>query len=697
MAEPRSMSDRDIDDVLKQIKEEMMKRKQLRAQNETNSELKKLNTTLTSNSAQKQPEIKVPTARDITNTFIKSSPIFSRDFTNWVHDTARYTQSSNDELAAMNKGLQSLNVGGTDNSDQLEYLDMISDQITGLSAASKDHSDKNLQRLDTISTGIGKLVDGVTFDGNDSLKMFVRLGTIDDTLMRTSDDLIDSNEDFYHKSLTASDKLIRLGESTKSKIGRGLGQVVNQLVRLREDMGRDNALLLSHMNEKEKDQGTTHPVATSVVPTVPNTDQNGSTGAGFLAGALGMGALGMLKKVLFAPLTLVRGLTGIFTSMSGLTGILGKASKFLRVGPLALITSIFEFGKGFFNAKEILGKSEVTILDRVRAGVSELFGGFGDLIDWVAKIFGFDSNMGKAVREGFLKISQKPFEWAQNVVDWFKNDLFAGIGLGTSLEDIPGKISDNLQKSLTELVDWISDGLVSAFNTAKDAMGGFIDDMKKGFAENVKKPFLNMINAITGAMFDVIGKFVDIIPDALGGAVAREKVEEMRKTMTIDVDPPEAKVEAPDAKPAAQDKAQTGDVQRDPNQTVERKPQPEAPEPKPAPRPDMPQPVQQPAPLVSPQLTLPLPEIKLPTQEATVVVPDGKTDPIPMSAATPQYGRAAMNTQEMKGTQQTTNVVNAPVIQNKNNINAPQNTTILNSPSLQPSNAANQTRDLWNW
>ncbi|AVO22870.1 tail length tape measure protein [Erwinia phage vB_EamM-Bue1] len=696
MAEPRSMSDRDINDILKQIKEEMMKRKQLRAQNETNSELKKLNTTLTSNSAQKKPEIKIPTARDITNTFIKSSPIFSRDFTNWVHDTARYTQSSNDELAAMNKGLQSLNVGGTDNSDQLEYLDMISDQITGLSAASKDHSDKNLQRLDTISTGIGKLVDGVTFDGNDSLKMFVRLGTIDDTLMRTSDDLIDSNEDFYHKSLTASDKLIRLGESTKSKIGRGLGQVVNQLVRLREDMGRDNAKMLGRMNEDKKDEGTTHPVASSVVPTDPRADQNGSTGAGFLAGALGMGALSMLKKVLFAPLALVRGLVGIFTSMTGITSLLGKAGKFLRIGPLALITSIFEFGKGFINAKEILGKGSVTIVDRVRAGVSELLGSFGDLFDWVGKIFGFDTDAGKMIREGWLKISQKPFEWLQSVVDWVKNDLFSGIDLNTSLVDIPGKVVDNLQKGLTDLVNWIGDGLVSAFDTAKKSMGGFIDDMKKGFAENVKKPFLNMINAITGAMFDVIGKFVDIIPDALGGAVARDKVEEMRKTMTIDVDPPEAKVETP-AKPATQDKPQTEDVQRDPNQTVERKPQPETPEPKPAPRPDMPQPVQQPAPLVSPQLTLPLPEIKLPTQEATVVVPDGKTDPIPMSAATPQYGRAAMNTQEMKGAQQTTNVVNAPVIQNKNNINAPQNTTILNSPSLQPSNAANQTRDLWNW
>ncbi|AIM51737.1 hypothetical protein HQ81_0214, partial [Dickeya phage phiDP23.1] len=197
---------------------------------------------------------------------------------------------------------------------------------------------------------------------------------------------------------------------------------------------------------------------------------------------------------------------------------------------------IWDFGKGFIDAKEILGKGAVSIVDRVRAGISELVGGFGDLFDWVSKIFGFDTEAGETLRKYTLMLTEAPARWLNGIVDWISNDLFAGIGRGTSLTDIPGKLADNLQSELMKLVDWITGGISGVIDEGMGVANKVIDDIKKGFADNVKKPFFNMLNAITSAMFDIVDKFVSIIPDSLGGAAAKQKMDEARQSMLIGTD-----------------------------------------------------------------------------------------------------------------------------------------------------------------
>lgn len=628
--ENRTTRDRDLTDVLGEIKEQMQQRKQLRAQEEMTSEIKKLNNTLTSNTAKKQPpQIKVPSGRDIANAFIKSSPIFGRDFSGWIKDTARYSQASNDELVQANKNLSRLETGNG-SSDQLVYLELIADQTGALTDMVQDRADKQLIRLDSIDKSIGQM--GL--------------------------DLVNASEGDSRKAFNEGRLQLKATMDIKTAIGSGVGRVVGELVKLRQDISRGSELKKARDNEDKKDSKNDGLGRAGVVtPTVPDADTSGA--GGFLAGAGALAALGLLKKVMFAPLALVRGLTGIFTGMSGILPMLGKASKFLRVGPLALLTSVFEFGKGFFNAKEILGKGQVTVLDRVRAGISEMLGSFGDLADWITKIFGFDTNIGKTIREGFLYISQKPFEWAQTVVDWFKNDLFGGINMNTSLTDIPGKIAENLQSELTKFVDWMSDGIASLWDDAKASLSSYIEDTKKAFSDKVKKPVFEFINAVTASMFDILDKFVELIPDALGGATARKKMEDLRKNMTIDI--------APDPNVVKSDQA---NILAEPTSNS----------------------------ATSPQLSAPQREVALPTQAATVQeMPKGSVEPIHMMAATPQYGQAAINTQQIKEAQQPSVTVVAPINNSKTNVNAPQNTTILNSPSLNPVNTmVPGVTSLWN-
>lgn len=631
----RRTSERDLTDVLGEIKQQMQKRKELKVQEEMVSEVKKLSNALTSNSAKKeQPTVKVPTGRDIANAFIKSSPIFGRDFSGWIKDTARYSQASNEELVQANKNLSRLDVGvGSD--DQLVYLELIADQTGSLTDMVKDRADKQLVRLDSIEGAI------------------TQLGT----------NMTNAVEGDGRKSFNEGRLQLKATMDLRNSLNTGIGRVVGELVKLRQGEHRSSELKRAGDNENAKDKkNDALPQASVVQPTLPEADTSGA--AGFLAGAGALAAVGLLKKVLFAPLSLVRGLVGIFTSMGGILPALGRAAKLLRVGPLAVITSIFEFGKGFFNAKEILNKGQVTILDRVRAGVSELLGSFGDLIDWVTKIFGFDTNIGKVVRDGFLSISKKPFEWAQSVVDWFKNDLFAGISLNTSLVDIPGKIASNLQSELSKFVDWISNGIASLWVDAKTSLSGFIDDMKKGFAEKIKKPVYEFINSVTNAMFDILDKFVELIPDALGGETARKKMQELRQNMNIDIEP---KQEQPSAQPQVA--------------------------PPPIQLPTQPATV---SPMTSKELSPPERVSTLPTQAATVQdTGKGQNEPIPMMAATPEYGRAAINTQEIKQAQAAPVQVYAPVNNSKTNVNAPQNTTVLNSPSLNPSNTMGSLNSLW--
>lgn len=627
------MSEKDekaVKDVLSDIKSEMMKRKQLRAQNQTNKELERLSAQLESQKGNSQTA-KIPTVQEIVKSLSQVSPIFTRDFSAWMKNTLSAAEYSNTELSNINKNLLRPVDDGKDDTS-VEYLDLISDHLKIISGETLDGFGATVGKLELIRVGLG----GVA-------------GSIEDSQKNS---LVAANRDSRQQTL------VLLG--IDKTISNAMGQVVNQLVRIRDDNSKWNEKNYLAAQEANKGLGKPHPQAGSKLPITPN-DQNGDGmpdiggAGGFLAGAGAMMALSLFKKVLGAPLALVRGLTGLFTGMGGITKMLKGVSKIFRVGPLALVAAAWDFGKGFIDAKEILGKDKVTVVDRLRAGSSELVGGVGDLVDWVTKIFGFDTNFGKTFREEFLALSKKPAEWAQAVVDWFKNDLFAGIDWNTSLVDIPGKIVDNLQNELTKLVDWIGDGIGGLIKSATDSMGEFVDSLKKGFDDKVKKPFYNLVNTILDSIFDIVDKFVSIIPDAIGGDTARQKMEEARQSMKLG----------------------DGGTLDNPNPQQTASGQAIAP--------------------ISPTMS-PVGQ-DLPTGAATVspqgqvMAPAPSTD---LSQASPNRSMAATNTRQLRDNETTGNVLNN-IQQNVDNKKTVTTNNVYNSQSLEPQNKSDMSDMLWGW
>lgn len=648
MADPAQNTQADVVKVLDKIKSEMMQRKQLRAQNETNKQLERMNRNLSKlesaskqdkKAAEKPFEIRIPTVAEIVSGFSRMSPIFTRDFGVWMKDTTDLSAEGNRELeniAGKIDRLGDITRMPTDDTS-LEYLNLISDQL-------KSANDDTLKRMDE--------------QGQSLTRTSSFLNMIDGVLIEIRDDAADLKKN-------SDESLTRLS-SIENKIGRVGGHIVGALQRIFDADEKSREKEEMRQGETSKETGG-HPQASSVIPK-DDDQKDTSSGGGALAaiaGLLGLNAIkGLLTKPMGMFLRFFKGFGKMEFGISKLLGPLGKVTRFLKVGPLALLSSAIDFGKGFINAKEILGKSEVTIVDRVRAGSIEIMGGFGDLVDWVAGIFGFNTTFGKDFRNIWLKITEAPTKWAQSIVDWFSNDLFAGITKDTSLTDIPGKLADNLQTELKKLVDWVSGGISGVIDDGIGAANKVIDDIKKGFAENVKKPFFNMLNAITNAMFDIVDKFVSIIPDALGGQAAKQKMDEARKSMQIGVD------ETPS-----------------PNTPVDSQPQ------------------TPPQPNIDPQTLTPMPtgvssDYKNVTDDRTSQLKDayGSIGGGSLGAAMPTQGRALSNIEQVQGgyAPPPASVV-MPVQQNVDASKKVNTTNNFNSNSLEPTNKTDNGRILWEW
>lgn len=644
MATEAQTSQTEVIKVLDKIKKEMFERKQLRAQNETNKQLGKMNKNLDAVSRAKQgaePKdtvVKMPTVRDFVAGFARVSPIFTRDYSTWMKDTVNVGTAGNTELATINGQLTRLSDSLTAPKDDLntEYLNLISDQL-------KAANDNSLERLKD---------EGGSF--HDIRMTMERIG---DGVM----DLVDNGE---NATKQRDQQLIRL-HSIENKIGRVGGHIVSTLKRIYEGDEKQREQDQMRRGEEGKEGGS-HPVAGSVIPEDDDKKEDSSGIGAAVAAMLGLTAL---KGFLLAPFKSIGKVLGKFFGMFGkmgagiteLLGPFGKVLKFLKVGPLALISAIWDFGKGFFNAKEILGKASVTIVDRIRAGLTELVGGFGDLFDWVAKIFGFDTDAGKKVREFALAITEAPARWLNSIVDWISNDLFAGISKNTSLTDIPGKLADNLQTELMKLVNWIGDGIGSFVDDALKLVGDIGNDIKVGFAEKVKKPFINMVNAITNAMFDIVDKFISIIPDSLGGEAARKKMIDARQSMLMD---------------QADDTANT-------------------PAPAPADPVNTPNPAKL-SPIIPQGQTLPSGEDTAPSMADGLKNAYGGIGGGSLGGARPTVGAAANNVGQVQSLyDKGAATVVAPIQQNVNNAKQINNTTNYNSSSLEPTNNRDIGRALW--
>jgi hypothetical protein len=648
MADPAQNTQADVVKVLDKIKAEMMQRKQLRAQNETNKQLERMNRNLSKlesaskqdkKAAEKPFEIRFPTVAEIVSGFARMSPIFTRDFGAWMKDTTDIGAEGNRELeniAGKIDRLGDITRMPTDDTS-LEYLNLISDQL-------KSANDDTLKRMDE--------------QGQSLTRTSSFLNMIDGVLIEIRDDAADLKKN-------SDESLTRLS-SIENKIGRVGGHIVGALQRIFDSDEKAREKEEMRQGETSKETGG-HPQAGSVIPKDDDQKDNSSGGGALaaIAGLLGLNAIkGLLTKPMGMFLRFFKGFGKMEFGISKLLGPLGKVTRFLKVGPLALLSSAIDFGKGFINAKEILGKSEVTIVDRVRAGSVEIMGGFGDLVDWVAGIFGFNTTFGKDFRNIWLKITEAPTKWAQSIVDWFSNGLFSGITKDTSLTDIPGKLADNLQTELKKLVDWISGGISSFVDEGIGVANKVIDDIKKGFAENVKKPFFNMLNAITNAMFDIVDKFVSIIPDSLGGKAAQQKMDEARKSMQIGVD------ETPPA-----------------NAPVESQPQ------------------TPPQPNIDPQTLTPMPtgvssDYKNVTDERASQLKEayGSIGGGSLGAAMPTQGRALSNIEQVQGgyAPPPASVV-MPVQQNVDASKKVNTTNNFNSSTLEPTNKTDNGRILWDW
>ncbi|ELN9276993.1 hypothetical protein R0I08_003841 [Salmonella enterica] len=634
----------DIVKVLDKIKKEMMERKQLRAQSETNKQLADVNKQLqslktrqASNQEQKVPPIKFPSVNDIVGGFVRVSPIFTRDYSTWMKDTVSLTKDGNEELMRIATKIEKFGEAANGPVDDMsvEYLDMISDQ---LGAANED----SLERLDGLKDKLA-LVGG-------------EIVNLTDIMLQTHKDTLDFNKDASNETVTRLD-------SIDDKLGYMNEDLNDTLTRIYESDQKYREEEKFRRGEEGK-ENKNNPEAGSIPPSEPKQDGQ-SSGLGAALGALlGLGAL----KLLMSPLKLIGGFIKLFMGfgmgIGGLLKPLKAATKMLRVGPLALITSVFEFGKGFFNAKEILGKAQVSIVDRVQAGITELVGSFGDLADWVAEIFGWDNaGFGKAFREQVLKMTEAPVRWLNSIVDWVSNDLFAGISKGTALTEIPGKLADNLQGQLIKLVDWVTGGITGLIDDGMTAANKVVEDMKKGFAENVKKPFFNMLNAITNAMFDIVDKFVSIIPDALGGEAARNKMAEARQSMLISQD--DKAPENASTPPSSQSPAQ-------PNANISTLT-------------PMPSGVSSDAVNVTDRTS----QLK----DAYAGIGGGT-----LGGAYPVQGRAANNIEEVKSAYANPPAsVVVPVQQNVDNSKKVSTTNNFNSSQLEPSNRTDAGRILWDW
>uniref|UniRef100_A0AAU8GK67 Tail length tape measure protein n=1 Tax=Salmonella phage vB_STmST313_KE27 TaxID=3161178 RepID=A0AAU8GK67_9CAUD len=634
----------DIVKVLDKIKKEMMERKQLRAQSETNKQLADVNKQLqslktrqASNQEQKVPPIKFPSVNDIVGGFVRVSPIFTRDYSTWMKDTVSLSKDGNEELMRIATKIEKFGEAANGPVDDMsvEYLDMISDQ---LGAANED----SLERLDGLQDKLA-LVGG-------------KIVNLTDIMLQTHKDTLDFNKDANNETVTRLD-------SIDDKLGYMNEDLNDTLTRIYESDQKYREEEKFRRGEEGK-ENKNNPEAGSIPPSEPKQDGQSSGMGAALGALLGLGAL----KLLMSPLKLIGGFIKLFMGfgmgIGGLLKPLKAATKMLRVGPLALITSVFEFGKGFFNAKEILGKAQVSIVDRVQAGITELVGSFGDLADWVAEIFGWDNaGFGKAFREQVLKMTEAPVRWLNSIVDWVSNDLFAGIGKGTALTEIPGKLADNLQGQLIKLVDWVTGGISGLIDDGMAAANKVVEDMKKGFAENVKKPFFNMLNAITNAMFDIVDKFVSIIPDALGGEAARNKMAEARQSMLISQD---------DKAPENASTPSSSQSPAQPNANINTLT-------------PMPSGVSSDAVNVTDRTS----QLK----DAYAGIGGGT-----LGGAYPVQGRAANNIEEVKSSYANPPAsVVMPVQQNVDNSKKVSTTNNFNSSQLEPSNRTDAGRILWDW
>lgn len=235
-------------------------------------------------------------------------------------------------------------------------------------------------------------------------------------------------------------------------------------------------------------------------PSILSPEEKKKTGIGeIIAEALGsiIGAVVSAGALLAKPLQMLKGITKIFDvgviskAMEGMSGLgkvfapIAKVAGFVgklagKVIPfVAVLTSIYDFFDGFFNADKILGKTweSLNLADKISAAVGNMLGSLLGIFDWIAGLFGFDTNIGEtvktAVAKGLSTISNGIISFIEGIWD-IVSKLFTG--------DFSGAW-DSYKDMTSKMIDGVFSGVKAVISSALDIMP-FGDKIKEALGLN---------------------------------------------------------------------------------------------------------------------------------------------------------------------------------------------------------------------
>lgn len=244
-----------------------------------------------------------------------------------------------------------------------------------------------------------------------------------------------------------------------------------KLIRVEEDNEKDRK-----RDEKLKKLGEDHG------PGVPDIKAVGDV----LESQKG-GFTSLLDKMMAPLLFMVRSAIGTFV-----LGVGAFVTEFIAI-PAMIGTAIYKLLDGFFNAEKIIGKSseDITMLDRVKAGVANIWGSVFKLVDWVLELFGFDLFDSKDMEKKIYKV----MDGVQNkIVDVYKSSIKFVQEKYESITKGIGDFFEKIENFFTNIYKFFSDKIDSFTNifSAQGIKNWFGDT----FSWGDKTPEQNQINTV---------------------------------------------------------------------------------------------------------------------------------------------------------------------------------------------------------
>lgn len=293
----------------------------------------------------------------------------------------------------------------------------------------------------------------------------------------------------YREILTQIRDEIRELENLILSLGNEVENVDNTILKQIESDKENTVEQIDNANDiekkKERDAKLTRmkeesPPEMPIIEKVEATSVRENKGGLGLLGMLGAlrggligGFIGLLSGIAGAMGTImgggmIKGIIGGITSLVKFVGVLGKGMLALGTKlllPAAVLTAIYAFFDGFFNAAEFLNKSDVSIGERILVGVSNIIGVFGRIFDWLTEKMGFDffdsTDLTKRVYDFFLSIPNKVmelFEFINNsIAEAFSTALDKVFGLANRITGIFSRLTQMIEEKINGIKQFASD------------------------------------------------------------------------------------------------------------------------------------------------------------------------------------------------------------------------------------------------